>query len=410
VGAEDCLRRPEACDLSEGIVADDDANTVTFRLEAPDPEFLAKLAHSFASAVPPDTPDREASGEPVPATGPYMIASSSPERVELVRNPRFQQWSRSAQPDGFPDHIVWRFGVDADQAVDEVLAGRADVMFGPPPPTRVEDLIANHAGQVFSFPSSGTYYAVLNLGIPPFSDLRARQAVNYAVDRERVVELVAGGQARPTCQVLPPNFPQYEPYCPYTSDPGGAGIWTAPDLGRAERLVAASRTAGTRVGVWAQRNDVRGTAPEIGEYLVELLDSLGYRPKLTVVGDVLRYLERRGITHPERHVHILPRGWKADFPGDSSFIPALFSCGAPHNVNSFCDPEIDAMMKEAHGLETTDPSAAGELWAEIERRIVDQAPWITLGNPLDVHFVSERVGNYQAHPHWLVLVGQLWVR
>ncbi len=408
VGAEGCLRRPGSCDLPQGIVADGDANTVTFHLEAPDPEFLSKLAHSFASAVPSETPDREIGAERVPATGPYMIARSTPEQVELVRNPEFREWSPAAQPDGFPDRIVWRFGVPAERAVEEVLAGRADVMFGPPPPARVEELMANNAGQIHSFPASVTDFVVLNLIAPPFNDVRARQALNYAVDRQRVAELVAGGQARPTCQVLPPNFPQYEPYCPYTSEPGSAGIWTAPDPVRARDLVAASGTAGARVGVWAQREDVRGAAPSIAEYFVELLRELGYRPSLRVVDDIEPYIER--YRHPERHIHIVPRGWSADFPGESTFISAQLSCGAPANINFFCDREIDAMMDKARTLETTEPAAAARLWAQIERRIVDQAPWVPLANPFDVHLVSDRVGNYQAHPHWLVLVGQLWVR
>lgn len=68
------------------------------------------------------------------------------------------------------------------------------------------------------------------------------------------------------------------------------------------------------------------------------------------------------------------------------------------------------MMDKARTLETTEPAAAAKLWAAVDRRIVDQAPWVPLANPFDVRLVSDRVGNYQAHPHWGVLVGQLWVR
>ncbi|HEX6332346.1 MAG TPA: ABC transporter substrate-binding protein [Actinomycetota bacterium] len=410
VGAEGCLRQPQSCDLHQGIVVDEEANTVTFLLEAPDTEFLSKLALSFAFAVPPGAPDPDIGAELLPATGPYMIASSTPEQVELVRNPEFQEWSPAAQPEGFPDRIVWRFGVPAERAVEEVLAGRADVMFRPPPPDGVGRLMANNPGQMHTFPASTTAFAVLNLMAPPFNDVRARQAVNYAVDRQRVAELVAGGQARPTCQVLPPTFPQYEPYCPYTSRPGTAGIWTAPDPVRARDLVAASGTTGARVRVWAQRADVRGAAPSIARYLVKLLRELGYRSSLKVVDDIPRYIQEHGIAHPERRIHIFPRGWSADFPGDSTFLSLQLECGAPDNVNGFCDPRIDAMMDKARTLETTEPAAAAKLWAAVDRRIVDQAPWVPLANPFDVRLVSDRVGNYQAHPHWGVLVGQLWVR
>jgi peptide/nickel transport system substrate-binding protein len=404
VGAERCERRPDGCDLSRGIVVDDDANTVTFRLVRPDSEFLTKLALSFASAVPPGTPDREIGAQSLPATGPYMIASLTPEQVELVRNPEFREWSPAAQPAGFPDRIVWRFGVPADRAVQEILAGRADVMFGPPPADRMRELLGNEAGQMYSYPASITTFVGLNNVAPPFNDPRVRRALSYAVDRERVVDLYAG-QGRPTCQILPPSFPRFEPYCPHTREPGTAGIWTEPDPIRARDLVAASGTAGARVGVVAQRDLASGAAPSIARYLVELLGELGYRPSLYVVDDLDAFAAK--YRDPSRHIHVVPNGWRADFPGDSSFITFLLVCGNPAG---FCDPKVDAMIERARTLADPGSAEAGQLWAKIERRVVDQAAMVPLANPYDVHLVSDRVGNYQAHPQWDVLVGQLWVR
>ena len=53
------------------------------------------------------------------------------------------------------------------------------------------------------------------------------------------------------------------------------------------------------------------------------------------------------------------------------------------------------MIDRASGLQLEDPAASGALWAEIDRAIVDQAPYLWLANPIAVEFVSERVGNYQ---------------
>ena len=136
VGAEECQRR-EPCDLSAGIETDDDAGTVTFHLVEPDPDFLNKLTMPFAFAVPAGTPDTPAGTTPIPATGPYMIERYTPGRggeVVLVRNPEFSQWS-AARPDGFPDRIVFRLEPDSDRQlnkqVDDVLEGRADLMYHP---------------------------------------------------------------------------------------------------------------------------------------------------------------------------------------------------------------------------------------------------------------------------------------
>ena len=83
-----------------------------------------------------------------------------------------------------------------------------------------------------------------NVNEPPFNNLKARQGVNYATDRAALVKIAGGPKlAVPTCQVLPPNFPGYEPYCPYTKNPG-SGKWTAPDLAKAKQLIDASGTKG----------------------------------------------------------------------------------------------------------------------------------------------------------------------
>src|SRR5262249_42229185 len=110
VGAAAC-RNGHPCDLSQGIVADNAARTVTFRLTRPDGDFLSKLALTAAYAVPVGTPPPVThEGELVPATGPYKIASyHKGHSLTLVRNRRFKQWSADAQPAGYPKRIVFTF-------------------------------------------------------------------------------------------------------------------------------------------------------------------------------------------------------------------------------------------------------------------------------------------------------------
>jgi YVTN family beta-propeller protein len=79
VGGEACARQPRTCDLSKGIVTDPAANTVTFHLTRPDPEFLVKLADPTAFVVPAGTPATDVGTSPVSATGPYMIQEFVPQ-------------------------------------------------------------------------------------------------------------------------------------------------------------------------------------------------------------------------------------------------------------------------------------------------------------------------------------------
>ena len=65
--------------------------------------------------------------QPLPATGPYMIASYRPKHLlTLVRNPWFHGWSQAAQPDGYPDEILVGIGGTPDEAVNDVIRGKAD--------------------------------------------------------------------------------------------------------------------------------------------------------------------------------------------------------------------------------------------------------------------------------------------
>src|SRR5207253_2488058 len=94
VGGDACAKTPKTCDLSQGIVADDAAGTVTFHLTAADPDFTQKLAQPFGFVVPSSTPDKEVGpSNPLPATGPYMFDHYTPnQEILLVRNPYFKQW------------------------------------------------------------------------------------------------------------------------------------------------------------------------------------------------------------------------------------------------------------------------------------------------------------------------------
>ena len=86
----------------------------------------------------------------------------------------------------------------------------------------------------------------------------------------------------------------------------------------------------------------------------------------------------------------------------------------PGNLNpsQFCEREVDQLMAQAGRLQAVDPAAADEVWAQAERRIVDQAPLVAAYNPLYVTAVPERVGNYQSGATTIFgdLLDQIWVR
>ncbi len=222
LGARRC-QPGRRCDLARGIVTDDAARTVTFHLVAPDADFLTKLAMPWADAVPSSTPARDIGTQPLPATGPYVVASyRKGSSVRLVRNPKFREWSADAQPDGYPDVLSWTFRTTPDSlsGVRAVQRGAADVAVDLvlPPLSKQElaALAARYPSQLHLTATAATNYFFLNTRVPPFDDVRARRAVNYAFDQRALARRLGLGFA-PTCQILPPNYPGYRRTCLYGS-------------------------------------------------------------------------------------------------------------------------------------------------------------------------------------------------
>jgi peptide/nickel transport system substrate-binding protein len=407
VGAAGCIAHPKRCNLADGITADDAANTVAFHLVAPDPEFLYRIGG--VPAVPAGTPVRDFGAHPLPATGPYEVVSDTKHEVVLVRNPYFHEWSQAAQPDGYPDRIIWRLGGSVEANVTAVEHNRADYTVDPPPPDRLQEVQTRFASQLNVNPNDVTAELFFNTRLAPFTDIRVRRALNYAVDRAKVARIL-GEDSTPTCQQLPPYIPGYKPYCPYTLHPTATGVWSAPDMSRARALIAASGTRGEKITI----SSLADFDP-VARYLVSQLNRLGYRAKLrSIAASDLNY----NFLDPRQKIQA---GLGVNFPlypAASELIgPEWTSCqsfqaDSPNNTNiwELCDRRLDAIERNALAAESTQSPDATTLWTKADRRLTDDAVGVPLVTPSVLDFVSRRVGNYLYNPQLGALVDQLWVR
>jgi peptide/nickel transport system substrate-binding protein len=338
-----------------------------------------------------------------------------PHRLVLTRNPAFRVFAAEATPDGFPDRIVATTDVSPLSQIAAIEHRTTDVATGlvDLPSQLVTRLATRYASQLHADPFGETEYLFLDTRVPPFNRLAARQAVNQAVDRSRLVQLLGGpNAATPTCQILPPGFPGYKPYCPYGLRPSAAGTSTAPNLERARKLIALSGTRGARVQVWAPADHAA-----IAIYFAGLLRQLGYQATAHIVtGHTSRYYEQVG--EPKRHAQAGWAGWIRDYASAADFIRPLFTCGgisasdpaATTNDSRFCDVAFDRRVRTAEHLQQSDPVAGQAAWGATDRAIVDRAAAVPFGNDLALTLLSQRTGNYQSNPEWGVLLDQLWVR
>ena len=409
LGAEACLREPAGCPRP-GVAGDDDAGTVTIRLVRPDRELPAKLALPHASILPRDAPHKDAGTAPLPGTGPYRIVQYDPAaRMRLERNPHFREWSRDAQPDGYPDAIAYEFGLEDGAEVGKVLRGNADWTFDAPPADRLGELGARHAGQVRLNPATALWFLALNVHEPPFDDLRARRAVALAVDRRAVAKLAGGRNlALPACRLIPPDLPGWEPGCPAETSPGPDAS-SPPDLERARRLVAESGTAGQRVALVVDDSVLQRA---IGTQVLTALRDLGWDARLRVLS---ASVQPTYIQNSANRVQVSLTNWYADYPSAANLLQGVFACAAfrPNsdlspNLTGYCDPVQDRRMQAA--LDERDAGEAARIWAGVDRVVTEQAPAVPLYVPRYLDRISARVGDYQYTPQFHFLLSQAWGR
>lgn len=411
VGADKCLADTKSCTLEGGVVGDEAAGTVTINIVKPDAELLYKLALPHAVTLPADTPAEDAGSVPIPSTGPYMISAFDPNKgMTVSRNPHFKEWSADAQPDGYPDVVQYDFGLSEEAAVTAIQNGEADWMFDALPSDRLGELGTKYKDQLHIAPLSAWWYAPLNTRLAPFDNVKARQAVAFAIDRNTLVKLFGGKVlASPVCQVLPPDFPGHVDYCPYTKDPGAK--WSAPDLDKAKQLVEESGTKGQKVTIIVEDTAV---SRSIGVYLQSVLTSIGYVADVKPISANIQFTY---IQNTNNKVQMSVTQWYKDYPAASDFLHILFGCAsfregsdASINIAGFCDAKIDEKMQKALDLGVTDQVAADAMWAEIDREVTDQAPAIGLFTPKRLDFVSKRLGNFQFNRQFNWMITQSWVQ
>jgi len=291
VGYEDYLAG-KARELS-GIVAR--GRTLVFRLSQPDGGFLAALAGGAACAVPRNTPIDPSGIDNLPAAGPYYIASYIPRQQLILRpNPNY----RGERPHHL-DEIVIAIGIDSSRALEEIEAGEADYALAGPPRDAGERLAEEYgpdseaakAGhqQYFVSEATGGRYLHMNTSRPLFSQVRLRQAVNLAIDRQALVaqgrrfaEINPFNAGEPTDDYLPPTVAGARDARVYPLD--------GPDLRRARRLAGGGqRTAAMytpNLSPWREE----------AEIIRRNLEPLGIEVvvKEFAIGDYFTRITRRG--------------------------------------------------------------------------------------------------------------------
>jgi peptide/nickel transport system substrate-binding protein len=374
VGA-DQFSKTQKGDIS-GIVTNDQTGDVTIKLVKPQGDFSNILATIFAAPVPSGTPAKDQSTTPIPSTGPYMIQSYKPNRqFVLVRNPNFKPTANV--PATNADKMTVKIVEDDSAALQQVINGQADYDFHPIPVDRLADVQQKYGDQLKIYTPANTYYFFMNNRLAPFDNLKVRQAVNYAIDRNALVRLY-GGLATPTENVLPPTYPQYKKHNLYPHD-----------LAKAKQLIQQAGAKGAAVTVWTSNRD---TAKKPAAYLQDVLNQIGLKAKLKVI-DASIYWTTVGNQATKAQIGFAD--WFQDYPHPLDWFDVLLNgqrITQTHNNNysNFNNSGVNSTIDKLK-TEPTLSDSVNQQWATLDDTIMKQAAWAPYVNRQFTDFFSSNV-------------------
>ena len=365
-----------------GIKADDKTGEIVINLEGPRGTFTNELGLMFVAPLPQDTPIEDLSADPPPGTGPYMITKSQPGKLfEYERNPYWAKANGKAMPDlpeGNVDGAKMTIIRNPETQVDDIEQGTYDWMQNPPPASRYAEVKENFEGTQFRVePTISTYYFWMNTQEPPFDDVKVRQAVNYAIDG-KALERIYAGQIASTQQILPPGMPGYETFELYPYD-----------LDKAKQMIKEANPSDMDITVWT---DTESPNNEGGEYFNEVLKDLGFNTTLKILNADNYFTVIGNATTPE-----LDAGWSdwfQDYPHPNDFFQPLLAGESILSTNNgnfakFDDPAVNKKIKEL-GEEQLGPEQEAA-YKELDKEIMEQAPWAPYGTRTLSTFVSDAV-------------------
>lgn len=365
----------------ESITAEGDS-TVVFKLKQPQAPFLKNLAMSpFAIASPTafEANDDALIDNPV-GTGPFKFVSwTRNDSITIEKNPDY----RVA---GFPklDKVIFRSIPDNSARLNALNNGEVDVVDGLSPSDK-GSIESNGDLQLIERPSMNVGYLGLTVTRPPFDNVKVRQAVNYAIDKQALVDAFYEGLAQPAKNPMPPVIAGYnDDITGYAYDPE-----------KAKALLKEAGYDGKEIELWAMPvpRPYMPDGQKIAEAIQKNLADVGIPSKI-VSFEWATYLEK--AQNGEADAFLL--GWTGDNGDADNFLYTLLDADniGSNNYTFYDNQELHKLFVAAQTEVNEDKRI--ELYKQAQAIISEDAPWVPLAHSIPILAASTKVSNYHAHP------------
>ena len=384
-------------DSVEGIKKIDDY-TVEITLASPNAAFLSNMyvailpEHILGEESPADWGNDDFNRAPI-GTGKYKFVEwEAGQYISLERNDEYFGTMPSIE------NVVVQFGADTT-LVAALLNGEIDVLYNLPA-TEIENVEAVDGVGVYNYEMMSVYYIGLNQLDPDLSDLRVRQALAYALDKQTIVDTVYGETATVANDIFPDNHWSHNPdVTVYEYNP--------------EKAMALLEEAGYTM------NDSTGYYEKDGETLHLTYDMSTSTDGRQVAALIQQYWKAIGVemevieqdfatlayskllpnnateetTAESFQCYTLGFGVEADPEEYNAYLSTSTGAGS-WNFIHYSNPQVDELFQQQ--LLETDPDARADCFHQIAQIISDDVPWIPLYNKATSAGLSDRVQNFAA--------------
>lgn len=362
VGAKEKLRG-QADEVSGVVVVDD--HTLEMTIDAPKPYFLYKMTYPTAFVL--DRENVEGTHQPWTdrpnGTAPFRLEEYElGQRIVFLRNEFYYGDKPALERVNFILAGGSAMTMYENGELDAVPVGLTDIerVLDPTNPLNKELTIA---------PSLGTFYIGFNVNKPPFDDVKVRQAFNYAIDKQKIVDVVYKKTVPAAKGIIPPTMPNYsnEDLVGFPYDPEKARQFIAEskygDVSNLPEMVLNVSGGG-------------GAAARQVEAIVEMLkDNLGVD---IVIEQSLWATYLDDLKAHRYQMFGVTSGWIADYPDPQDFLDILFHSESFDNNHEYSNPEVDRLLEEARVEQ--DPDKRMKIYQQVEQMIINDAIWVPLSH------------------------------
>ena len=363
-----------------GIETPDD-KTVVFKLTRPDATFLHLMAINFGYVVPKEEVEKAGAdwGKQPVGTGAFKFTEWAPgQYIKLERN---KDYFRAGVP--YLDNVTFEFGQDPTDAVLRLKKGEIDIVGDGIPPAQFAEIMADSANKdlIAEGNQLHTGYVTMNVTQAPFDNVKVRQAVNMAINKERIVRLI-NNRAAPASQALPPAMPGYNTENKgYAYDPEGA-----------KKLLAEAGAGEITTELYVMNVDPN---PRIAQAIQQDLAAVGIKAEIRSLAQA--EVIAAGGAGKAPMIWSGGMAWIADFPDPANFYYGILGCaGAVEggwNWSKYCNKALDERATKADAMVKDDQKDARIAeWKAVFDEVLKDAPWAPVFNEKRFTYHSERMG------------------